>query len=72
MTKQELIEKYKTLSDEIFIKHFKFVARAKIAHAKAQIELLKEIIADLEKFDQSKVVIYSNDLRNSFYTWQTR
>ena len=51
MTKQELIEKYKTLSDEIFIKHFKFVARAKVARAKAQIELLKEIIADLEKLD---------------------
>lgn len=42
MTKQELIKKYKTLSDEIFIKHFKFVARAKVARAKAQIELLKK------------------------------
>ena len=42
MTKQELIKKYKTLSDEIFIKHFKFVARAKVERAKAQIELLKE------------------------------
>ena len=51
MTKQELIKKYKTLSDEIFIKHFKFVARAKVARAKAQIELLKEIIADLERLD---------------------
>ena len=34
-----------------FKKHFKFVARAKVARAKAQIELLKEIIADLEKMD---------------------
>ena len=72
MTKQELIKKYKTLSDEIFIKHFKFVARAKVARAKAQIELLKEIIADLEKLDQSKVASINNDLRNSFYTWQMR
>ena len=51
MTKQELIKKYKTLSDEIFIKHFKYVSRTKVTRAKAQIELLKEIIADLEKLD---------------------
>ena len=72
MTKQKLIEKYKTLSDEIFIKHFKFVARAKVARAKAQIELLDLVIKDLEKLDQPKVASISNDLRNSFYTWQTR
>ena len=51
MTQQELIKKYKTLSDEIYIKQFKFVSRVKVARAKAQIELLKEIIADLEKLD---------------------
>ena len=51
MTKQEMIKKYKTLSDEIFIKHFKSVARAKVARAKAQIELLDLVIKDLEKLD---------------------
>ena len=66
MTKQELIKKYKELKDKIFIESFKTIGRIKVERAKTKIELLDLVIKDLEQLDQSKVVIYSNDLRNSF------
>lgn len=53
MTKQDLIEKYKAFKEEnkIYIKCFNGLDKTKVECAKAQIELLKEIIADLEKLD---------------------
>ena len=73
MTKQELIEKYQEKKKKIdeFYKDQTYHDQG-YWQSVAKYEVIEEILKDLEKLDQPKVASISNDLRNSFYTWQTR
>lgn len=66
MTKQELIDKYQEKKKKIddFYKDQTYHDQG-YWQSVAKYEVIEEILKDLEKLDQSKVVIYSNDLRNS-------
>ena len=75
MTKQELIKAYQKSLKKIEEEQSHCEEQGElflVGQYNTYIKLLRMFIKDLEKLDQPKVVSISNDLRNSFYTWQTR
>ena len=75
MTKQELIKAYQKSLKKIEEEQAHCEEQGElflVGQYNIYIKLLRMFIKDLEKLDQTKVDSISNDLRNSFYTWQTR
>ena len=75
MTKQEMIKAYQKSLTKIEEDQARFEELGEdflVGQYNIYIKLLRMFIKDLEKLDQPKVASMNNDLRNSFYTWQTR
>lgn len=75
MTKQEMIKAYQKSLKKIEEDQARFEELGEdflVGQYSIYIKLLRMFIKDLDKLDQSKVASISNDLRNSFYTWQKR
>ena len=75
MTKQGMIKTYQKSLKRIEKDQARFEELGEdflVGQYNIYIKILRMFIKDLEKLNQPKVATINNDLRNSFYTRQTR